>query len=272
MGLLNYLTFDSVDSSDYGVFISGKGAFNAPARRGEMVSIPGRDGSLFMDEGSFENIEVSYPAFIGTGYEQIFRSLLASLRSELTSRGTYKRLTDTYNPDEFRLAVYRSGLEVDPKVITRAGEFTIKFDCKPQRFLVSGEVPQMFTANGVITNPTPFASSPLIRITGNGLIAIGNYRFIVSGTNETITIDSDLMEVFIPADEMYELTDENGDVITDELLFPIEVSDGHDNPVSMNRYVEFNNNVMPKIEPGEVPVRMTSGIRSLEIVPRWWRL
>ena len=58
MGLLNHLTYDGVDSSSFGVFISGDGVFDAPARRGEMISIPGRNGSLFMDEGVFENITV----------------------------------------------------------------------------------------------------------------------------------------------------------------------------------------------------------------------
>ena len=120
MGLLNKLIFDSVDSSSFGVFISGEGVFDAPARRGEMISIPGRNGSLFMDEGVFENITVEYPAFIGTSYKEIFRTKLGDLRSALTSRGNYKRLTDTYHPDEFRLGVYREGLEVDPQYLTRA--------------------------------------------------------------------------------------------------------------------------------------------------------
>ena len=156
MGLLNHLTYDGVDSSDFGVFISGDGVFDAPARRGEMISIPGRNGSLFIDEGVFENIIVKYPAFIGTGYEELFRTKLGDLRSALSSRGNYKRMTDTYHPDEFRLGIFRDGLEVDPQHITRAGGFKMKFDCKPQRFLVEGEYPQLFVANGTITNPTDF--------------------------------------------------------------------------------------------------------------------
>ena len=272
MGLLNHLKFDGVDSSDFGVFISGAGAFNAPARRGEVISIPGRNGSLFMDEGAFENIEVSYPAFIGTGYENIFRTALASLRSELTSRGNYKRLMDTYNPDEFRLGIYRSGLEVTPKVITRAGEFTIKFDCKPQRFLVSGETPQRFTSNGTITNPTLFESSPIIKVTGNGTVAIGPYIFRVSNNQWTIIIDTEIMEAYLPAGEIYLLTDENDEVITQEIGIEIEVVNGSVNPTNMNGYIEFVNSKMPKIPPGEQLIRMSSSIRSLEITPRWWRL
>ena len=272
MGLLNYLTYDGVDSRDFGVFLSGEGAFDAPARRGEMISIPGRNGSLFMDEGVFENIMVEYPAFIGTGYENIFRNKLGDLRSALTSRGNYKRLTDTYHPDEFRLGVYREGLEVDPKVITRAGGFTMKFDCKPQRFLVSGETPHVFTVNGMITNPTLFASSPLIKISGNGVVAIGDYRFIVSNNSTTIWLDTEIMEAYLPAGELYPWTDENGDQLSQEIGIGLDLMDGSTYPTNMLGYIEFVDSVMPKIEPGEVPIRKSNSIYNLEIIPRWWRL
>ena len=275
MGLLNYLTYDGVDSRDFGVFLSGEGAFDAPARRGEMISIPGRNGSLFMDEGVFENITVEYPAFIGTGYEAIFRTKLGDLRSALTSRGNYKRLTDTYHTDEFRLGVYREGLEVDPQHITRAGGFTMKFDCKPQRFLVSGETPKLFVANGTIINPTLFESSPIIRVTGNGTVAIGEngkYRFVVSNNPGTIIIDSEIMEAYLPAGELYPWEDENGDQITQELEIGLEFIDGSVYPTNMLSYIDFVDSVMPKIPPGEQPVRKSPTITQLEIIPRWWRL
>ena len=275
MGLLNHLTYDGVDSSSFGVFISGEGVFDAPARRGEMISIPGRNGSLFMDEGVFENITVEYPAFIGTGYEELFRTKLGDLRSALSSRGNYKRLTDTYHPDEFRLGIFREGLEVDPQHITRAGGFTIKFDCKPQRFLVSGEDPVFFYENGTIINPTPFESSPLIGVTGNGTVAIGEngkYRFIVSNNTGTIWIDSEIMEAYLPAGTLYPWTDEDGNQLTQELEIGLELMDGTVYPTNMLSYIEFVNSEMPRIPPGEQPIRMSPTIMQLEIIPRWWRL
>lgn len=275
MGLLNHLTYDGVDSSDFGVFISGEGVFDAPARRGEMISIPGRNGSLFIDEGVFENITVEYPAFIGTGYEELFRTKLGDLRSALSSRGNYKRLTDTYHPDEFRLGVFRDGLEVDPQHITRAGGFTMKFDCKPQRFLVSGEESFIFYESGEITNPTLFASSPLIRVKGNGMVALGNngeYRFTVSNNPGTITIDSELMEAYTPAGEVYPWTDENGIQLTQELGIGLELIDGSLYPENMLGYIEFFNSLMPMIQPGTQHIGISPTITLLEIIPRWWRL
>ena len=271
MGLLNHLTYDGVDSSDFGVFISGEGVFDAPARRGEMISIPGRNGSLFMDEGVFENITVEYPAFIGTGYEELFRTKLGNLRSALSSRGNYKRLTDTYHPDEFRLGVFREGLEVDPQHITRAGGFTMKFDCKPQRFLVSGEDPVVLTEGALINNPTLFYAKPLLKVIGNGTVKIEPYEFIVSGNDGEIWIDSEIMESYKLVHTLYDLTDEELNVIQDENGVDIEVSK-EATPANMEAYIEFINYVYPQIKPGKVPVWISSGIEELTIIPRWWCL
>lgn len=272
MGLLNHLTYDGVDSSSFGVFISGDGVFDAPARRGEMISIPGRNGSLFMDEGVFENITVEYPAFIGTGYEAIFRNKLGDLRSAMTSRGNYKRLTDTYHPDEFRLGVYREGLEVDQKQITRAGEFTLKFDCKPQRYLLSGEDPiEMGAGAWLVTNPTLFNAKPLIRVVGNGKVIIDPYIFIVSNNDGELWIDSELMETYKYVYTLHDLTDESLEVITDEKSRKIQVAKER-TPENTDALVEFVNYVYPEIKPGNVPVWASLGIEELTIIPRWWRL
>lgn len=132
------LTFDGESSRDYGIYITGEAVFNAPEREVEMIAIPNRNGAFALDKGRFENIEVTYPAGVFAGSETDFAKAISDFRNMLCSRKGYCRLTDEYNPDEFRLAVYKSGLEVDP-VALRAGEFDITFECKPQRYLMSGE-------------------------------------------------------------------------------------------------------------------------------------
>ena len=272
MGLLNKVVFDNVDSSDYGVFISGDGAYNAPARRGEMVTIPGRNGSLFMEEDAFENIEVTYPAFIGEDNESAFSDKLRNYRSALSTKKTYCRIEDTYHPDEFRLGVFHSGVETEPQLYTTAGNLNIIFDCKPQRFLKSGEVAQTFTAaSSTITNPTDFTASPLIYITGNGTITIGNYQVDVTGNVGSFWLDSELMEAYIPADDVQDWTDEYGDIITDEHGFYLQFANGYVYPASVLQYVVFANHEFPMIVPGTQAVDL-AGITSIVIYPRWWML
>lgn len=172
------LVFDGVDSRDYGIYITGDAVFNSPERDVEMIEIPGRNGAYALDKGRFGNIEVSYPAGIFGDTEADFREGIRAFRNALASRKGYKRLEDDYNPDEYRMAVYKSGLEVTPTAL-KAGEFTITFDCQPQRFLKSGETAVTITSGGTITNPTLFEAHPLLSFEGYGNIDINGERIVV---------------------------------------------------------------------------------------------
>ena len=154
-------TFDGVDSKDFGVYIADTGAFNAPERDVEMIEIPGRNGAYALDKGRFSNIEVTYNAFVATDSESDYISGINALRNALCSRKGYCRLEDEFNPNEYRMAVYKSGLKVS-SVNDKAGEFTITFDCQPQRFLKSGETAVSVESGDTITNPTLFDAHPLI--------------------------------------------------------------------------------------------------------------
>lgn len=163
--------FDGIDSKQYGVYITGQGVFDAPVRDVEMIEIPGRNGSYALDKGRFKNIEVTYPAGMFGNTDAEFMQGISDLRNALASRKGYCRLTDEYNPNEYRMAVYKSGLEVSPAQL-KAGQFDITFECKPQRFLASGETQQTVTSGATITNPTLFESHPLLLVDGYGDIDI----------------------------------------------------------------------------------------------------
>lgn len=167
------LTFDGESSKDYGIYITGSAVFNAPARDVEMITIPGRNGTFALDHGRFENIEVTYPAGVFGDTEADFAQGISDFRNFLASRQGYVELSDDYNPGEYRLAVYKSGLEVTPAQL-KAGEFEIVFDCKPQRWLTAGQDPVSITSGDEITNPTLFDASPLLLVDGYGKIEIGD--------------------------------------------------------------------------------------------------
>lgn len=168
------LFFDGEDSRDYGVYITGQAVYNAPEREVEMVSIPGRNGQFALDKGRFENIEVTYPAGIFADNEEDFAEAISNFRNLLCSRKGYVRLQDEYHPNEYRMAIYKSGLEVEPSML-RAGEFEIVFDCKPQRYLTSGEEAVAVDSGDVISNPTLFDSSPLLEVDGYGAVSFNGY-------------------------------------------------------------------------------------------------
>lgn len=206
----NSIIFGGVDSADYGIYIGGEGTFNAPKRDVEMISIPGRNGAFALDKGRFENIEVTYSAF---NYEidlATFAQNLSDFRNAICSQKGYQRLTDTFHTDEYRMAAYISGLEIKPIEFNTASTFDIVFDCKPQRYLTSGEAAVTVTNGQTITNPTLFDASPLLEVTGYGNInlndnvitinniAIGEVQ-VLPRTSKLISSDSTTATFTIPA-------------------------------------------------------------------------
>lgn len=173
------LRFGGIDTRGFDVFISGDAVFDSPDRDIEMVEIPGRNGSFALDKGRFANIEVTYPAGIGEMNASSFKRKIEGLRNALASQRGYQRLEDDYNGEEYRMAIYKGGLEVSPASL-KAGQFDIVFDCKPQRFLKSGDEENTITSGDTITNPTLFDSHPLLKIEGYGNININDESIIVN--------------------------------------------------------------------------------------------
>ena len=179
VSIFNSLIFGNIDSADYGIYITGEAVFNAPERAVEMVNVPGRNGALALDQGRWENIEVSYPAGCFGDDQNDFATRISNFRNAVCSQIGYQRLADTYNPNEYRLGVYASGLDVKPASMGRAGEFTITFDCKPQRFLTSGETETTVSSGGALTNPTQYESSPLLKVEGYGNISFNDHNISI---------------------------------------------------------------------------------------------
>ncbi len=170
----NSFEFNGINSMNNGVYISGDAVFNAPERDVEMIVIPGRNGEFIRDNGRFNNIEVTYPCGMFGDNDVTFRTKMRQFRNLLAGQTGYQRLVDTYNPDEYRLAVFKDAVEVEPAALNTAGQFEVVFNCKPQRFLVSGETKTAVTSGSTVTNPTRFEASPLLMVDGYGTINIGD--------------------------------------------------------------------------------------------------
>lgn len=232
--MIQTLTIGGRNLADFGVYISGEGTYNAPEKSITEEIVPGRNGSLIIDNGRYQNIEVSYPAFI----IRDFPRNMAGLRSYLTSLRGYSRLEDSYHPDEYRMAALSGGLDVKTSgYMNREGKFTLTFNCKPQRFLRSGEYAIPVDSGATVYNPTLFDAKPLIRVYGNGSITVNGETMEWSGSSEYVDIDCDIQDCYYMG-------------------------------ANMNRYVTGD---FPVLSPGDNVIVFT-GSTSVRITPRWWIL
>lgn len=237
MNSRGFFIFNGFVSSDYGVLISGGQTFNAPARDIDEIEIPGRDGVLTLDNGRFASIDHTYNAFIVDGFNsnvEAFRNVMMSVRGKA-------RLSDSYHPDEYYMARYEDGLSVKVNKPINAGSFTIDFVRDPRRFLLAGETVSELTQTGCITNPTLFASKPMIRVYGNGSITIGGVTCTITG-NSSNYIDIDC-----------------------------EMQDCYRGTTNKNSSVTFSEDDFPTIPPGINTVTLTD-VSKVEITPNWYIL
>lgn len=249
---MHSFTYNGVNSRNYcELYVSGGGTFNAPERDFESIPIPGRNGELTLDNGRFKNITVEYEGWIAKD----FLTNSAKARAWLCSQYGYKRLEDDYHPDEYRMARFVSGLEMEPFVSSGdylAGTTIIKFDCMPQRFLKSGETEIVKTdeMEFTITNPTLFESRPIITVS----------RVDTSDNNRDFSI--------IINGNTIQLTDIDSEIILDSELYRA-YKIVNNQPVSLDSHMtgEFQ----PLI-PGINTFSITEHRISLSIVPRWWTL
>lgn len=129
------LVFNGVDlGKECDMFVLGKGVFGAPSRDVTQIHVPGRNGDILIDNGGWNNVDVTYSSCCILSN---FRENAAKLRGYLMANPGYHELTDPYNPDEARYAEFRGPFT--PEVFTakgnNAGMFDLTFNCKPQRFL-----------------------------------------------------------------------------------------------------------------------------------------
>ena len=135
---LKKLVWNGISSLDLGLVIQSPPAYQYPDKDVTSTHIPGRNGDVITDNGSYKNITRTYSLGVGFKPGTDFISNSQDIVKWLTSDRGYRRLEDDYDPTVYRLAKYSSGGSFT-NICHGAISFSVDFDCKPQRFLKSGE-------------------------------------------------------------------------------------------------------------------------------------
>lgn len=228
------ITIDGRNLKDFGINVDGGQSFDSPEWEYEKVTIPGRNGDLLLPVKRMKNVQVSYKA----GITKDFARNAKAARSFLMLGG-YRRIEDTYDPDTFRMGIFTGPMEFDTIFLNRAGETTLVFDCKPQRWLKSGESGVFVNSGDMITNDW-HPAKPEINISGNGAatIQVGNSYIRIADIKGSITLDCDTLNAYSGSENR------NHD---------IQVSGG-----------------WPVLEHGGTQISWAGNIRSVVMTPHWW--
>ncbi len=211
----NTLTVAGTLLSTFGVYQSGNKTFASAEKDLEYIEIPGKSGDLVIDRNRFRNITREYDCFIVSTNEADFRTKIRNLADFLGSLRTYVRIEDTYHPDEYVMGIPEA---VDPEVLEnlRGANFTLAFNCKPQRFIKTTPTTLSATGNTNLINPSRQIAKPLVTMTGAGVLTFGNQSITTVGSGQH-TIDCELMTMAGPNGE-----NQNGNVVfnVDQIVLP----------------------------------------------------
>ena len=204
------IVYGGASSTDYGMVIGGAAVFDKPVKRADVFNVPGRNGSILFQDGSYDDVIRSYEVWIaedeqpesGGGVTGTLAERVNAITAWLYSKSGYTRLEDNFEPDTFRLAYYSGGNEFTNE-LTQYGKSTLTFTCRPERFYKNAETAITISNGDTLTNPTLFTSKPLIYIKAAGTVTLSiNGVSIVATVADYLYIDCETMNA-------YRLTSEN---------------------------------------------------------------
>ena len=175
------LTWGGVSSATVGCRVEGYPQRNIAQRAVETIVIPGRSGSLAIDNDYYLNYTQQYTIYwvIQNGVDPT-----AKIMAWLHKSG-YQKLVDSLHPNHYRMALFKGGFTVE-SVGDQMFRANVTFDCKPQWYRVDGDttisidIPTASTYTSLyITNPGNLPAYPLISIP----VTRGeSYRLLINNT------------------------------------------------------------------------------------------
>ena len=200
--MTNYFVFNGHSSLELGIRIKSKNIYSSPKRDLSLVSVPGRDGELINSNKRYGNATVTYTCFLPAKSIEELNTKIRNVKKMLfADADSYHELTDSYDPEFMRYAVFNSKLDITDQ-LNKIGSFTVTFSALPFKYLIGGLEIREINSGDVIYNPYPFDAKPYFKITGNGNleVTISNskgtsiYRF--NNVVGYVECDSELMNVF----------------------------------------------------------------------------
>lgn len=138
MGLIfdgkNIETDFTMNGIAFPLHVEAKPDYSFPDKDYNAYHVPGRNGDVLVDLGSYKNVQRSYYVSCGTYGIFNYLDIARQITHWLTKSSGYRMLTDTYEPDVIMFACFRSAAVIN-RVTDQGARIQIIFDCKPQKYL-----------------------------------------------------------------------------------------------------------------------------------------
>ena len=234
---MGVIIFNNKSSADCRIQVAHPPGYAYPERDYTITHIPGRNGDIIQDNGCYKNVERTYEVSFDAPNED-FATYANAVSAWLHSTTGYARLEDSYEPNYYRMATYQES-NIFENLYNQAGTATIVFECKPQRFLKTGDNIIAIQNSLTIMNPTGFEAYPLFKVTGtSGVLTVNGNSITFSSIDGFVMLDC-------------------------------ELQDAYKENINKNSTIS---GTFPVLKPGSNTISWTGGISSVTMKPRWWTI
>jgi len=197
------LVYGGEASADFGIVLAEAPAFERPTRKQSVFTVPGRNGAIIQQENAWNDVSRVYKVWVADSADKDLTDTVDAVAAWLNSKTGYNRLEDNFEPDVYRLAYY-SGGDSFTNDLTQYGEASLRFTCRPERFLKDADNELEVVNGSEIINETRFASRPLIHLEGSGLVSFSIEGVTITASiADYINIDCESMNAYRePAENM----------------------------------------------------------------------
>lgn len=185
--MINYFIFKNQKSLDKGIIINEMPVIPKPAKRIEKITIPGRNGVLHQDEGTYDTIVIQIKCTI------IEKCNIYEIKEWLNGSGKLILSSDPkvfYNAHIINQVDYTS-------IVNLLHEFPLEIELQPFSYSIE-KYKKTFTKGQEHIFNIPDSTMemlPYIRVEGTGKInlTINNETMILNNVNEYIELDCELL-------------------------------------------------------------------------------
>lgn len=224
-----WFTFKGIDSRDMGIIVTSMPETVRPERRMESITIAGRNGTLHTDEEVYESYDRTMECAIKK------RAKLDEIAAWLVGSG---EMTFSTEPDKVYRVTISNKISI-AQMMRMFQKFQVIMDTQPFKYNINPFADELtLTAPTIIRNGGTVYSEPIITVYGSGdiTLSINGVDFPLYGVNESITIDSEMMEVF---------------------------------KGTANQNSKYGGETFPRLEVGENAISWTGNVTKIEIQPKW---
>lgn len=251
------ISLNGVSSDSIGIRVSTFPSYVYPEKNVETVTIPGRNGEILYDLGTYKNVDISYEISVYDPTLVTAPAMIEKVVKWMHPSNGYITIEDSYDPNYIRLGYCKNSGEVE-NILHQAGKATIKFNCRPEKFLKTaytwnvgtGWDTKTISSGSTVSfvNPYPYTANPKIKVTSSSGTAYLTFTNSTLGKSCTLYIPSGYANSIVDCENLNAVTSSGTEINWAVAVFG--------NP--------------PALWAGTTTIKANNA--TVTVMPRWWTL